>query len=115
MTHTATKLYAAIRARLEAHGGKAEKAFPIDNPLRKPDRDGNPTGPVVRTVTKVIDKLSGIPVRGGIAKNDSMLRADVFTKAGKFHLVPVYVHHAATGTFAGSGDCAKVKMRKNGR
>ena len=96
--HRNEKLYAAIRARLEAHGGKAEKAFPIDNPLRKPDRDGNPTGPVVRTVTKVIDKLSGIPVRGGIAKNDSMLRADVFTKAGKFHLVPVYVHHAATGT-----------------
>ena len=42
----------------------------------------------------MIDKLSGIPVRGGIAKNDSMLRVDVFTKAGKFHLVPVYVHHS---------------------
>jgi CRISPR-associated endonuclease Csn1 len=42
----------------------------------------------------VIEKLSGIPVRGGIAKNDSMLRVDVFTKAGKFHLVPVYVHHS---------------------
>ncbi|MEI7843811.1 MAG: hypothetical protein WCI39_12365 [Gallionellaceae bacterium] len=42
----------------------------------------------------VIDKLSGIPIRGGIAKNDSMLRVDVFTKTGKFHLVPVYVHHA---------------------
>ena len=25
-----------------------------------------------------------------------MLRVDVFSKAGKFHLVPVYVHHAAT-------------------
>ncbi len=94
--HRNEKLYAAIRARLEAHGGKADKAFPADNPLRKPDREGNPTGPVVRTVTKVIDKLSGIPVRGGIAKNDTMLRVDVFTKAGKFHLVPVYVHHAAT-------------------
>ena len=41
----------------------------------------------------VIDKLSGIPIRGGIAKNDSMVRVDVFTKANKFHLVPVYVHH----------------------
>lgn len=60
---------------------------------RKPTRDGSP-GPIVRTVTMVIDKLSGIPVRKGIAKNDSMLRVDVFTKAGKFHLVPVYVHHA---------------------
>ena len=94
--HRNEKLYAAIRARLEAHGGKADKAFPADNPLRKPDRDGNPTGPIVRTVTKVIDKLSGIPVRGGLAKNDTMLRVDVFSKAGKFHLVPVYVHHAAT-------------------
>lgn len=95
--HRNEKLYAAIRARLEAHGGKGDKAFPANNPLRKPDRAGNPTGPVVRTVTMVIDKLSGIPVRGGIAKNDSMLRVDVFRhrKDGKFHLVPVYVHHAA--------------------
>ncbi len=90
------KLYAAIRARLEAHGGKGEKAFPPGDPLRKPDRDGNPTGPIVRSVTLQIDKLSGIPVRGGLAKNDSMLRVDVFRhkKDGKYHLVPVYVHHA---------------------
>lgn len=94
--HRNEKLYAAIRARLEAHGGKADKAFPVDNPLHKPDREGNPTGPIVRTVTKVIDKLSGIQVRGGIAKNDTMLRIDIFNKAGKFYLVPVYVHHAAT-------------------
>jgi len=94
--HRNEKLYAAIRARLEAHGGKGDKAFPTDNPLRKPDREGNPTGPIVRTVTMVIDKLSGIPIRGGIAKNDTMLRVDVFRhrKNGKFHLVPVYVHHA---------------------
>lgn len=95
--HRNAKLYAAIRQRLEAHGGKGDKAFPPDNPLKKPDRDGNPTGPIVRTVTMVIDKLSGIPVRGGIAKNDTMLRVDVFRhkKDGKFHLVPVYVHHVA--------------------
>ena len=64
---------------------------------RKPDKTGNPTGPIVRTVTMVIDKLSGIPIRGGVAKNDTMLRVDVFTKAGKFHVVPVYVHHRVTG------------------
>ena len=51
----------------------------------------------MRTVTLVIDKLSGIPIRGGVAKNDSMVRVDVFAKAGKYHLVPVYVHHRATG------------------
>ncbi|MBI5920329.1 MAG: type II CRISPR RNA-guided endonuclease Cas9 [Betaproteobacteria bacterium] len=92
--HRNEKLYAAIRARLEEYGGKGDKAFPAGNPLHKPDREGNSTGPVVRTVTMVIDKLSGIPVRGGIAKNDSMLRVDVFAKGGKFHLVPVYVHHS---------------------
>jgi len=95
--HRNEKLYAAIRERLEAHGGKGDKAFPASNPLRKPDRDGNPTGPVVRGVTKVIDKQSGIPIRGGLAKNDTMLRVDVFTKGGKFHLVPVYVHHRVKG------------------
>lgn len=91
--HRNEKLYAAIRARLEAHGGKGDRAFPPTNPLRKPDHDNNPTGPIVRTVTQVIDKMSGIPVRGGIAKNDTMLRVDVFAKNDKFHLVPVYVHH----------------------
>ena len=91
--HRNEKLYTAIRTRLEQHGGKGDKAFPANNPLRKPDSNGNPTGPIVRSVTLVIDKLSGIPIRGGIAKNDSMLRVDVFSKKGQFHLVPVYVHH----------------------
>jgi CRISPR-associated endonuclease Csn1 len=95
--HRNEKLYAAIRKRLEEFGGKVDKAFAASNPLHKPDKDGNPTGPIVRTVTLVIDKLSGVPARGGIAKNDTMLRVDVFTKAGKFHLVPVYVHHKVTG------------------
>ena len=51
----------------------------------------------MRSVKLVRGKQSGIPIRGGLAKNDSMLRVDVFTKAGKFHLVPVYVHHRVTG------------------
>jgi CRISPR-associated endonuclease Csn1 len=94
--HRNEALYSAIRERLEAHGGKGDKAFSADKPLYKPDREGKPTGPLVRSVTMVIDKLSGIPVRGGIAKNDTMLRVDVFRhiKDGKFHLVPVYVYHA---------------------
>jgi CRISPR-associated endonuclease Csn1 len=92
--HRNEKLYAAIRTRMEQHGGKGDKAFPASNPLHKPDCVGNPTGPIVRGVTMVIDKLSGIPIRGGIVKNDTMLRVDVFTKTSKFHLVPVYVHHS---------------------
>lgn len=95
--HRNERLYAVIRKRLEDHGGKADKAFGPDNPLHKPDKNGQPTGPVVRSVKLVRNKQSGIPIRGGLAKNDSMLRVDVFTKAGKFHLVPVYVHHRVTG------------------
>ena len=97
--HRNEKLYAAIRARLDAHGGNGDKAFPPDNPLRKPGRDGEPSGPIVRTVTILIKKLSGIPVRGGIAKNDTMLRVDVFRSKSdsKFHLVPVYVYHRVNG------------------
>ncbi len=95
--HRNVRLYDAIRERLHAYGGKADKAFGPDNPFHKPDKDGNPTGPIVRSVKLIRDKQSGIPIRGGIAKNDSMLRVDVFTKAGKFHMVPVYVHHRVTG------------------
>ncbi len=119
--HRNEKLYAAIRVWL-AHRDEREKSAKVieastgrgkdkreltaDEKVeiehlralpRKPDKNGNPTGPIVRTVTMVIDKLSGIPVRSGIAKNDSMLRVDVFTKTGKFHLVPVYVHHRVKG------------------
>lgn len=102
--HRNVRLYAAIRERLQnyaTNGGKfgvgGNKAFPPENPLYKPDKNGEPTGPIVRTVTLEISNMSGIPLRGGIAKNDTMLRVDVFTKAGKFHLVPVYVHHRVTG------------------
>lgn len=88
--HRNEALYTALRERLEAFGGKADKAFA--DPFYKPTRDGS-QGPIVRTVTKVIPNLSGIPLRGGIAKNDSMIRVDVFQKAGKYYLVPIYVQH----------------------
>ncbi len=94
--HRNEKLYAAIAERLAQFGGKADKAFTATNPLRKPGKVDGEVGPVVRSVTMVIDKLSGIPIRGGIAKNDTMLRVDVFAKSGKYHLVPVYVHHAVS-------------------
>ena len=125
--HRNEKLYAALRDWLQqrderekrakeieagAGRGKDKRALTADEQAeierlralpRKPDKDGNPTGPIVRTVTMVIDKLSGIPIRGGIAKNDTMLRVDVFKnkKDGKFHLVPVYVHHSVARTLPG--------------
>lgn len=117
--HRNEKLYAALRSWVEKREDREKRAREIEKSVkeakreltadekadierlralpRKPDKNGNPTGPVVHTVTMVVDKLSGIPIRGGIAKNDTMLRVDVFNKAGKFHLVPVYVHHTVTG------------------
>ncbi len=115
--HRNEKLYAAIAKWLATRDANEKRAKEIEASLgrgkerraptvdekaeiealralpRKPTNDDR-QGPVVRTVTAVIDKLSGIPIRGGVAKNDTMLRVDVFTKAGKFHLVPIYVHHA---------------------
>ncbi len=118
--HRNEKLYTAIRTWLESRDANEKRAKEIEAGAgrgkerraltiaekheiedlralpRKPTNDGKP-GPIVRTVTLEIDKLSGIPIRGGVAKNDTMLRVDVFTKVGKFHLVPVYVHHRVTG------------------
>jgi CRISPR-associated endonuclease Csn1 len=115
--HRNEKLYAAIGEWLTGKDEREKRAKEIEASLgrgkdkreptqvekaeierlralpRKPTNDDS-LGPVVRTVTMVIDKLSGIPIRHGVAKNDSMLRVDVFAKVGKFYLVPVYVHHA---------------------
>ena len=89
--HRNESLYVAIRKRLEEYGGKAEEAFTLDNPLRKPSKKGN--GPIVRTVTKRIEKKSGIPIRGGLAENGAMPRVDVFSRNKKFYLIPVYAYH----------------------
>jgi CRISPR-associated endonuclease Csn1 len=118
--HRNQKLYAEIETWLKGKDDREKRAKAIEASLgrgkdkrtmtseekaeieqlralpRKPTNDGSP-GPVVRTVTAVIDKLSGIPIRGGVAKNDSMLRVDVFSKKGKFYLVPIYVHHRVSG------------------
>lgn len=113
--HRNERLYAALRLwvkgqerakQIEKSARESSRTLTRDEKLeidrlralpRKPDKNGNPTGPVVRTVTAVIDKLSGIPIRSGIAKNDAMLRVDVFAKENKFHLVPFYVHHRVKG------------------
>ena len=88
------EFYEALYNQLAEHDWNGKKAFTCG--FNKPTRRKNAvTSPPVRKVATVISS-SGIPVRGGIAKNDTMLRVDVFRhkKDGKFHLVPVYVHHA---------------------
>jgi CRISPR-associated endonuclease Csn1 len=34
---------------------------------------------------------SGLPIRNGVANNGDMVRIDIFTKAGKYFVVPLYV------------------------
>ncbi|MDR2033894.1 MAG: type II CRISPR RNA-guided endonuclease Cas9 [Helicobacteraceae bacterium] len=84
-------LYEAIRKRMEEFNGNAQKAF--SEPFYKPSKDMS-KAPIVRSVKK-LDKMSGIAVRNGIAKNDTMLRVDIFAKHGRFYLIPVYVWHKA--------------------
>lgn len=85
------KLIAAIRQRLEEHGDDGKKAF--KEPLYKPSKLGA-QAPIVRTVNLSDTQKSGLPVRGGIANNGAMLRADIFTDGKKFHAVPLYVADA---------------------
>lgn len=93
-----TKLIEAIRSRLEAFDGDGKKAFdPKQEPLRKPFKDpkkDSKDAPIIRSVKLLTTQKSGLPVRHGIANNDTMLRADIFTKNKKFYAVPVYVADA---------------------
>lgn len=85
------KLIEAIRQRLQAHGDDGKKAF--KEPLYKPSQPGK-NAPQVRTVKLMDTQKSGIPVRGGIANNGTMLRVDIFTDGKKFYAVPLYVADA---------------------
>ena len=89
-----TALIDAIRERLQAHGGDGKKAFDDKQPpLRKPSKTPD-KAPIIRSVKLLTTQKSGLPVRGGIANNGSMLRVDIFTKGGKFFPVPLYVSDA---------------------
>ncbi len=66
-------------------------------PKKGDPQDGPFTGPEIKSVKANAGTMSGFEVRGGIVQNDSMLRIDIFSKGGKFHLVPVYVHHRVNG------------------
>jgi len=82
------KLIEAIRQRLQAHKGDGKKAF--KEPFYKPSKPGK-AAPIVRSVNLTDTQKSGLPVRGGIANNGSMLRVDIFTDGKKFYAVPLYV------------------------
>ncbi|MCH9742139.1 MAG: type II CRISPR RNA-guided endonuclease Cas9, partial [Proteobacteria bacterium] len=84
-------LIAAIEQRLRAFNDDGAKAF--KEPLYRPSKDMS-NAPLVRSVNLLTTQKSGISVRGGIAANGSMLRVDIFSKAGKFYAVPLYVADA---------------------
>lgn len=81
----------AIEQRLKDHNDDGAKAF--KEPLYRPSKDMN-KAPVVRSVRLTDTQKSGIHIRHGVANNGSMLRVDIFTKAGKFYAVPLYVADA---------------------
>lgn len=92
----------ALRERLEpfeAEDSKTNKcagakAFAVGQPpLFKPSGEGK-TAPKIRSVKLKTPEKSGIQIRNGLADNGDMVRADIFTKAGKFYAVPVYVADA---------------------
>lgn len=91
-----TKLYNILKDRLDAHGGKADKAFAT--PVHMPTNDPTKQGPRINSVRLLTNEKSGIEINQGLASNGDMVRVDVFRKDNKFWLVPVYVHHFAQGT-----------------
>ena len=86
-------LAAALREQLDRFGGNAEKAFAEPFYWQRPDGSLR----LVKAVRVRQAQPSGFKVRGGIADNESMVRVDVFRRAGKYYLVPVYARHIAAG------------------
>ena len=81
-------LYKALRSRLIKFDGNAKLAF--KEPFYKPSKSGKFMNEVKKvkletTVGTTIEK------NGGIVENKTMIRIDVFEKAGKYYLIPVYV------------------------
>ena len=90
------QLYAALETRLETHDDDPIKAFA--EPFYKPNKNGE-LGALVRSVRVKGVQNTGVMVHDGkgIADNATMVRVDVYTKAGKNYLVPVYVWQVAQG------------------
>lgn len=85
------KLYTLLKNRLEAYGGKADKAFaePVYMPVNNPETPA----PLVKSIRVITSEKSGVEINQGLASNGDMVRVDVFKVGNKFHLVPLYVHH----------------------
>jgi CRISPR-associated endonuclease Csn1 len=83
------------RTPTDAESAELELLRSLPRKPLKSDPDNGPfTGPIIRAVKVSAGKTTGIPVRKGIATNDTMLRVDLYQKSGKYFLIPVYVHHS---------------------
>jgi CRISPR-associated endonuclease Csn1 len=82
-------LYAALKKRIQA-GGKEPFATPFYLGKNGEESDAV-TGRLINGIKLERTTKTGVLVRGGLADNGEMLRVDVFTKAGKFYLVPIYL------------------------
>lgn len=85
------KLYAILKERLEAHGGKTDKAFA--EAIYMPTNDPEKQGPRINSVRIITNEKSGLEINGGLASNGDQIRIDVFQKNGRYFLIPIYVHH----------------------
>lgn len=86
-------LYEKIKERLLAHSGDPAKAFAkAQPPLYAPDRFGNDSNVIVKTIKIMQLQNTGVRVRQGtgIAGNGKMVRVDIFNKDGKNYMVPIY-------------------------
>jgi CRISPR-associated endonuclease Csn1 len=95
----AAEAWLANAERLGFKPGKLEK-YAAQHPLCMPTRNGVP-GPAVRHLTMQLpDRVKGgMTVQRGTSEGHvdvaTMVRVDVFTKDGKFHLVPIYAWQVA--------------------
>lgn len=98
-------LYEALKKRLEEFDGNAEKAFA--EPFYKPKRDGT-RGPLVKKVKIYETYNNTVEVKRGdarasnkhigCAKNDSMIRVDVFyMEDDGYYYVPIYTADVIKG------------------
>jgi CRISPR-associated endonuclease Csn1 len=86
------RLYHLLKEKLGTCRDDAKKAFA--EPIFMPVNDLNTTkAPRIKSVRIVTSEKSGIEINKGFASNGGMKRIDVFRQDGKFHLVPIYVHH----------------------
>ncbi len=95
-----TKLYEALKQRLEEFNDDPVKAFAPDNPIYKPTKDGS-QGNIVRSI-KIYDtqnSKTGFYINKGKAfvNNGSTVRLDVFIRKNykgidEYYFAPVYTH-----------------------